>query len=92
MDKEKIISRNNYFIDFLNEAVSDLDVMDNTSLVKALQKINALIFSEYCMNRQADPDDKKELRIYARIYTDIVAAGLCDFISTEDPFNVGDTI
>ena len=92
MANETIISRNNYFIDFLNEAVSDLDVMDNTSLVKALQKINALIFSEYCMNRQVDPDDKKELRIYARIYTDIVAAGLCDFIATEDPFNVGDTI
>lgn len=92
MDKEKIINRNNYFIDFLNEAVSDLDVMDNTSLVKALRKINALIFSEYCMNRQADPDDKKELRIYARIYTDIVAAGLCDLIAAEDPLTGGYTL
>lgn len=78
-----LIPRNNYFLDFLNDCVQDLDVTDQTDLIKAIQKINALLFSEYAINKKLDPDDHKAIYPFIRVYADMVMYGLKDFIDTE---------
>ena len=74
---------NNFFIDFLNDAVQDLDITDQRSLMRSLYRINALFFTQYCINKKVDPDDQNEMRCNVTVFSHMVEYGLHDYMELE---------
>lgn len=81
--KDQKIEANNFFIDFLNDAVQDLDVTDQHSLMRSLFRVNALFFTQYCINKKVDPDDRSEMRCNATVFSHMEQNALQDYVELE---------